>query len=91
MGFLDWLKTPEGAFIIGMPVGYFVIDFAKKQLTAYLERTGVEIGKSIARGMGQKTLTNGYYELDPARVYKALEDLSSRIANIEKMVGYKNE
>lgn len=92
MGILDWIKTPEGAFIIGMPVGYFVIGWAKKQMTAYLERTGEDIGRNIARGMGQRTSTSGgYAEFDVARVYQALEDLSSRIEKIEKKVGYKNE
>ncbi len=92
MGVIDWIKTPEGAFLIGMPVGYVVVNWAKGQITTYIERTGEEIGRNIARGMGQRTSENGgCSDLDAGRIYKTLEDLSARLSEIEKKVGYRNE
>lgn len=86
MGLSDWLKQPEVAFLLGMPVGYVVIDYGRKKLSAYVKETGQEIGKNIAIAM--KTQANGGYELPPGYqvLDKKLETLLSKISEIEKKV-----
>jgi len=86
MGLLDWLKQPEVAFLLGMPVGYVVIDYGRKKLSAYIKETGQEIGKNIAVAM--KTQTNGGYELSQEYqlLDKKLDSLLSKVSEIEKKV-----
>ena len=86
MGLLDWLKQPEVAFLLGMPVGYVVIDYGRKKIEAYVKETGQEIGKNIAVAM--KTQANGGYELPPAYqlLDKKLDSLLSKVSEIEKKV-----
>ena len=87
MGLLDWLKTPEGAFLLGMPIGYLLINWGKSKFQAYLEKTGKEIGKNIAQGMGIRR--REYEPVELEKLYRILESLDSRISNLEKSLGYK--
>jgi len=93
MGIGEYIKSPEGIITgIGIAVGgYFVGNWLREKVNSYFEKTGQEIGRNIAREIKtQSTMANGGYELDVTRVYKALDDLSSRIANIEKRLDGKN-
>ena len=90
MGLLDALKQPEVAFLLGMPVGYFVIDWGKKKIGAYIRQTGEEIGKDIAAAIN--TQTNGGHGLPtPYQMLdKKLDDLLTKVSDIEKEV-YKGK
>lgn len=86
MGLTDWLKQPEVAFLLGMPVGYVVIDWGKKQISAYLKKTGEDIGQNIAaairtQGNGGQEMPVVYQKLD-----KKLDDILSKVSNLEKEV-----
>jgi len=85
MGLTDWLKQPEVAFLLGMPVGYVVIDWGKKQVSAYLKKTGEDIGRNIATAI--RTQGNGGYEMPAYQMLdKKLDDILSKVSNLEKKV-----
>lgn len=84
MGLIDWLKQPEVTFLLGMPVGYIVIDWGKKQVSAYLKKTGEDIGKNIATAI--RTQTNGGHEMPYQTIDKKLDDILSKVSNLEKEV-----
>lgn len=90
MGVLDMLKQPEVAFLLGMPVGYVVIDWGKKRISTYIKETGQEIGKNIATAI--HTQGNGGHELPAAyqSLDKKLDDVLSKVSEIEKEV-YKGK
>jgi len=82
MGIIDWVKTPEGAFILGMPVGYFLIDWGKKKLGVYLKETGENIGRNIATAI--RTQTNGEHEISYKNLEEKVDVLISRFSEMEK-------
>lgn len=90
MGLLDLLKQPEVAFLLGMPVGYVVIDWGKKRISTYVKETGEEIGKNIATAI--RTQPNGGYELPAAyqMLDRKLDSLLEKVSEIEKGV-YKRK
>ena len=81
MGLTDTLKRPEVAFLIGMPVGYVVIDYGKKKLGSYMKDVGQEIGKNIAVAMKTQAGIEPYQQLE-----KKLDNLILELAEIKKKV-----
>lgn len=86
MGLIDWLKQPEVTFLLGMPVGYVVIDWGKKQVSAYLKKAGEDIGKNIATAI--RTQTNAGHEMSTSyqTLDKKLDDILSKVSNLEKEI-----
>jgi hypothetical protein len=89
MGVLDLVKKPEVAFLLGMPVGYFAIDFGRKKISSYMKSAGEEMGRNIAEAIKRQgassELPQGYVMLD-----RKLDTLLSRMSDMEKKV-YKGE
>ena len=79
MGIVDWLKTWEGGVTIGV-VGWEIIGGWLKQKTSqYVEKVGENIGRKIAEGARNPTS-----EYTVSDLYKKLEHMESRIANLEE-------
>ncbi|HKZ45706.1 MAG TPA: hypothetical protein VJ343_03300 [archaeon] len=81
MGLTDTLKRPEVAFLLGMPVGYVVIDYGKKKLGSCMKDVGQEIGKNIAVAMKAQAGIEPYQQLE-----KKLDNLLLELAEIKKKV-----
>jgi hypothetical protein len=80
MGMLDIIKQPEVAFLLGMPVGYVVIDYGRKKLNSYMKSAGEEMGRNIAVAIrNQNAELSQYQNLD-----RKLDDLISRVSNMER-------
>jgi len=61
MGIIEWLKTPEGAFVVALPIGYFGGRWLEGKLSNYLQKNREVMRESIRQAVreGIGSATNG--------------------------------
>ncbi|MGC8812726.1 MAG: hypothetical protein ACP5O8_04060 [Candidatus Aenigmatarchaeota archaeon] len=78
MGIVEWLKTPEGAFIVALPVGYFGGRWVEGKLNSYLQKNREVMRESIKQavreGIGSATNGGSFYS-DREYMTKILREL----------------
>ncbi|MEM5834821.1 MAG: hypothetical protein QXQ69_03170 [Candidatus Aenigmatarchaeota archaeon] len=101
MGIIDWLKTPEGAFVIALPIGYFGGKWLEGKITDYLQKNREVMRENIKQAIREGLSGNPEptYSLITKEIQKLenklenlilsqYQELSSRISKLEK---YKKE
>lgn len=51
MGIVEWLKTPEGAFVVALPLGYFGGRWLEGKLNDYLQKNREVMRESITQAV----------------------------------------
>jgi hypothetical protein len=61
MGIVEWLKTPEGAFFVALPTGYFVGKWIEGKVREYTQKSRETMRETIREAIseGMRSTTNG--------------------------------